>query len=189
MAEDYSDAAGHDATWAGMTRFTLLRDRLDRVFACGKYALATGGDDSVSQDLLHAELTERGHPTMPHLAPDLVERADLNGSSGWAWQEWRWLLASCAYGKIDQLPWPQKSPTKQQVASQRNPEPPQPSLFEGLDDAEVAGLVLLGSPDAQLDRQTLVVAHTQDMDHDEREVVDGPPPAERRWRTGVALAP
>lgn len=175
VADDYSEAAGHDATWAGMTRFTLLRDRLDRVFACGRYALATGGDGSISLDLLQAELTARDVTTMPQLKPDLVERADLNGSPGWAWKDWRWLLASCAYGKIDQLPWPQKSPTKQQVASQRNPEPPQPSLFEGLDDAEVAGLVLLGSPDVELDRQTLVVAHAQDVDHDERELVMGRP--------------
>ena len=82
-----------------------LRDRLDyRVFACGKYALATGGDGSVSQDLLHAELTERDVATMPHLVPDLVGTAELNGSPGWAWQGLRWLLASCAYGKIEQLP-------------------------------------------------------------------------------------
>jgi hypothetical protein len=175
VAEDYSEAAGHDATWAGMTRFTLLRDRLDRVFACGKYALASGGDNSVSQDLLHAELTERDIATMPHLDPDLVERADLNGSPGWAWQEWRWLLASCAYGKIEQLPWPQKSPTKQQVARQPNPEPPQPTLFEGLADGEIAGLELLGTHDAQLDHRTLVVAHAQDIDHDEREAVVGRP--------------
>jgi hypothetical protein len=175
VADDYSEAAGHDATWAGMTRFTFLRDRLDRVFACGKYALVTGGDGSVSLDLLHAELTDRDVTTMPHLSPDLVERADLNGSPGWAWREWRWLLASCAYGKIDQLPWPQKSPTKQQVARQPNPEPPQPSLFEGLADAEIAGLELLGRPDVQLDRQTLVVAHAQDVDHDEREAVLGRP--------------
>ena len=175
VADDYSEAAGHDATWAGMTRFTFLRDRLDRVFACGKYALVAGGDGSVSLDLLHAELTDRDVTTMPHLSPDLVERADLNGSPGWAWREWRWLLASCAYGKIDQLPWPQKSPTKQQVARQPNPEPPQPSLFEGLADAEIAGLELLGRPDVQLDRQTLVVAHAQDVDHDEREAVLGRP--------------
>nr|WP_276978301.1 hypothetical protein [Ferrimicrobium acidiphilum] len=175
VTDDYSEATGHDATWAGMTRFTLLRDRLDRVFACGKYALAAGGDGSVSLDLLHVELSEQDIKTMPHLSPDLVERADLNGSPGWAWGEWQWLLASCAYGKIDQLPWPQKSPTKQQVARQRNPQPPQLGLFEGFADAEIAGLELLGTPKVSLDRQTLVIAHAQDMDHGKREAVLGRP--------------
>lgn len=173
VAEDYSEATGHDATWAGMTRFTLLRDRLDRAFACGKYGLAAGVDRSVSLDLLHTELTERDIATMPHLAPELVERADLNGSPGWAWTNWRWLLASCAYGKIDQIPWPQKSPTKQRVARQRNPEPPQPSLFEGLSEAEVGSLMFPGNPEVVLDRDTLVVGHAQDVAHDELQVVIG----------------
>lgn len=175
VADDFSEAAGHDATWAGITRFTLFRDRLDRVFACGKYALADGGDGSVSLDVLHAELTEKDIATMPQVSPDLVERADLNGSPGWACGEWRWLLASCARGRIDQLPWPQKSPTKQQVALQPNPEPPQPSLFEGLADAEIAGLESLGAAEGRPDRQTLVVAHAQDVTHDEREAVLGRP--------------
>ena len=105
----YSEADGHDATWAGMTRFTLFRDRLDRVFACGRYAVPAGSDAAISLDLLHAELTERDIATMPQLPPGLVVRADLNGSPGWVWQDWRWLLASCAFGKIDELPWSQKA--------------------------------------------------------------------------------
>ncbi len=184
VADDYSEAAGHDATWAGMTRFTLLRDRLDRVFACGKYALADGADGSVSLDLLHAELSEGDIATMPVLASDLVIRADLNGSPGWAWGGWRWLLASCTYGQIDQLPWPQKSPTKQQVARQPNPGSAQPTLFEGLPDVEGPGLELLASAEIPLDLQTLVVAHAQDVEHDEREAVLGRP----RLNTGGGSA-
>jgi hypothetical protein len=42
----------------------------------------------------------------------------------------RFLLASGVFGKLDQLSWPRKSPTKQQVARQHNSEPPQPTLFE-----------------------------------------------------------
>ncbi len=175
VADDYSEAVGHDTTWAGMTRFTLLRDRMDRVFACGRYALAEGADGSVSLDVLHAELSDRDIAAMPALAPDLVVRADLNGSPGWAWGGWRWLLASCIHGQIDQLPWPQKSPTKQQVARQPSPEVAQPTLFEGFHDGEVPGLEQLASAEVSLDLQTLVVAHAQDIDHDEREVVLGRP--------------
>ena len=159
VLDDYSEAAGHDATWAGMTRFTYFRDRLDRVFACGRYAVPAGSDAAISLDVLHAELTERDIETMPQLSTDLVMRADLNGSPGWAWQDWRWLLASCVFGKIDELPWPRKSPTKQRVAQQHNPDPAQGSLFDELADEEVGGLEVLLAATHQLDRETLVVAH------------------------------
>ena len=61
VSGDYSEAAGHDATWVGITRFTLFRDRLDRVFACGRYAVREGADAELSLDVLHAEhgLVER----------------------------------------------------------------------------------------------------------------------------------
>jgi hypothetical protein len=169
--DDYSEATGHDATWVGITRFTLFRDRLDRVFACGRYAVPSGSDSGISPDLLHAELTDRDVSTMPRIASDLVVRADLNGSPGWGWQGWRWLLASSAFGKIDQLPWPQRSPTKQRVA--RQPDPDQGSLFDELADEEIGGLEQLLAAAHQLDRDTLVVAHSQDVDHDARELVIG----------------
>ena len=39
--ESYCEADGHDPAWLGHTRFTLFRDRLDRVFACARYAVPT----------------------------------------------------------------------------------------------------------------------------------------------------
>ena len=171
VLEDYSEAAGHDAAWLGITRFNQFRDRLDRVFACGRYTVPVGGDAAVSLDLLHAELTERDIESRPRLAPDLVVRADLNGSPGWAWQGYRWLLASCAYGKIDQLPWPRKSPTKQRVAQAHNPD--QASLFDGFALEEVPGLVEALAAPHQLDLETFVIAHTQDVDHEACELVLG----------------
>lgn len=173
VMEDYSEADGHDATWAGMTRFTLFRDRLDRVFTCERYAIPPGTDDGVSLDLLHAALTDRDIDTMPMLAPGLVSRADLNGSPGWGWQNWRWLLAAAPLGKIDELPWPRKSQTKQRVARQPDPSPAQPSLFDGIVDGEVGGLQMMLDAALKLDRETLVVAHSQDVDHGGRELVVG----------------
>src|ERR1700684_4002712 len=37
--EMYCEADGHDPAWLGHTRFTLFRDRLDRVFSCVRYAV------------------------------------------------------------------------------------------------------------------------------------------------------
>ena len=176
VLDDYSEAAGYDATWLGITRFTLFRDRLDRVFSCHRYALDQAADGSAGLDILRAQLSERDIATMPRLDPDLVERSDLNGSPGWAWQGRRWLLASARFGKIDTLPWPEKSQTKQRIAEQRNPDPDQPSLFDGLADGEVGGLAALAALIAskqQLDRETLVAAHSLDVDHHGRELVLG----------------
>ena len=53
---DYSEDAGHDSAWLGSTRYTLFRDRLDRVFSCGKYGLQSGEDSAAGLDLVRIEL-------------------------------------------------------------------------------------------------------------------------------------
>lgn len=173
--ETYSEADGHDATWLGTTRFTLFRNRLDRVFACEQYAVQPAGGDA-DLDVLYEMLSDQDVDSMPPLDPDLVSRSDLNGSPGWVHGKRRFLLASCAYGELDQLPWPRKSPTKQQVARQPSPDPPpQGSLFEGLAPEEVGGLetVLAGERDLEID--TFVVAHSLDPVSYRSELVLGRP--------------
>lgn len=170
--ETYSEADGHDAAWLGNTRFTYFRNRLDRVFACERYAVHSGDDDA-DLDLLYAELSEHDIETMPRLAPGLVRRSNLNGSPGWAHGQRRFLLASCVFGKLDQMPWPQKSPTKQRVARQRNPEPPQPSLFEGFADEEISSLESALTAANELDMVTFVVAHSLDPLSQQVELVLG----------------
>lgn len=174
VLEDYSEAAGHDATWVGVTRFTLFRDRLDRVFSCRRYAVAEGADGELSLDILHAELTERDVKTLPKLDPELVVRADLSGSPGWSHEGTRWLLASSAFGKLDEVPWPQKSTTKQRVAQQPTDAPDEPTLFDHLTSDEQAGLATLMTG-SKLDLQTLVVGHSLDAEHGGRELVIGQP--------------
>lgn len=170
--ETYSEPDGHDAAWLGNTRFTYFRNRLDRVFACERYAVRSGDDDA-DLDLLYAELSEHDVETMPQLAPGLVRRSNLNGSPGWAYGQCRFLLASCVFGKLDQMPWPQKSPTKQRVARQHNPEPPQPSLFEGFAGEEIGGLEAALTAANELDMVTFVVAHSLDSLSQQVELVLG----------------
>lgn len=181
--ETYSEADGHDAAWLGNTRFTLFRNRLDRVFGCERYAVHSGNDDA-DLDLLYAELSERDIDTMPRLDSGLVRRSNLNGSPGWVHGERRFLLASGVFGKLDQLPWPQKSPTKQRVARQRNPEPPQPSLFEVFAPEEVGGLEVALAVGQDLDLKTYVVAHSLDPLSQQVELVFG----RARLNSGGGLA-
>jgi len=173
--EAYSEADGHDAAWLGNTRFTLFRDRLDRVFGCGRYVLLPGSDATANLDLLYAELSEADRRTMPHLTPGLVRRADLNASPGWACGRRRFLLASGGPGKLDRLPWPQASPTKQRVALQPGPRPPQASLFDDLQDDEFHGLMALVTHARTLDLETFVVAHALDPVSENTELVFGRP--------------
>ncbi len=169
----YSEDDGHDAAWLGNTRFTLFRDRLDRVFHCERYAVSSG-DDEADLDLLFAELPQPERDSMPRLATDLVSRCNLTGSPGWVHGGYRFLLASSPYGKLGKLPWPQKSPTKQRVAQQRNPEP-QPSLFDSFAEEEIAGLMTTVGAVRDLDLATFVVGHSLDPLDGRYELVLGRP--------------
>lgn len=169
---DYSEDAGYDVTLLGMMRHTLFRDRLDRVFSCGRYELAEDADPSSGLDVLFAELTDRDRRTMPTLDPGLVHHAPLNGSPGWRFDDLRLMTTSCEYGKIWSLPWSEKSETKQRVARQADWEN-HPSLF---DDSEAADFEWLfprkGEP---LDLDTFVMAHTLEVIGRDSELVVGSP--------------
>ncbi|OWA04558.1 hypothetical protein B9W62_27515 [Streptomyces sp. CS113] len=191
--ETYSEADGHDAALLGNLRYTLFRDRLDRVFACERYAVRSGNDDA-DLDLLYDQLSERDIDAMPLLDAGLVRRADLNGSPGWAHGERRFLLASGDFGSLDRLPWPRKSPTKQRVARQQALELPQPSLFEDLESEELIGLEELAT-ELELDLTTYVVAHSLDPLSGRMELIFGRPRLNNgggqawHWRHDILSAP
>lgn len=171
---DFDEADGHDAAWFGTTRHTLLRDRLDRVFHCRRYA-AQEGREGDNLDLVFERLTQDEVDALPALDPMLVARADLQGSPGWSTGAYRFLLASTLYGEVETLPWPRKSETKQMVAAQHGPED-QPSLFDELADDEIGSLrALQVTAEAEFDRKTFVVAHSLDQISGDRELVIGRP--------------
>lgn len=192
--EMYSEADGHDAAWLGNTRFTYFRDRLDRVFACERYAVPPQGDGA-DLDQLYAELSAQEISLMPRVNAGVVVRSNLNGSPGWACGSRRLLLASGVFGKLDQMPWPQKSPTKQRVARQPNPEPAQPSLFEGFAEEELGGLEFALRTANETDMTTLVLAHALDAMSQQKELVIGRPRLNSgggrawHWRHDVLSAP
>jgi hypothetical protein len=210
--ETYSEADGHDPAWLGHTRFTLFRDRLDRVFACARYAVPDA-DGRLDRDLLYAELSERDLSTMPALAPGLVRRNDVRGSAGWAYRRHWFLIASAEFGRLDTLPWLEKSVTKQLVAMQPGPDHRQPSLFEDLltdgvlpDDLVPAdappGTALLPrldplllAADRRLKLPTFIVAHSLDADSGEIELTFGRPWLNLRggsawhWRENLLTVP
>ncbi|PUB32455.1 hypothetical protein C8K30_101981 [Promicromonospora sp. AC04] len=175
VLDDYSEDAGHDAVWLGVTRFTLFRDRLDRVFSCGRYAVRAGVDATASLDVVRTALSAREVATMPSIPPHAVVRNDLTGSPGWATADLRWLVASVPPGKgVNNFSWTQASPTKQRVAQQPSTDPDLQTLFDHLAPEEQAGIEAL--TDAHLlDLPTLVVAHSLNALTGVRELVLGHP--------------
>jgi hypothetical protein len=168
---------------------------LDRVFACEQYTVQSASGDA-DLDVLYEVLSDEDVDSMPQLDADLVSRSDLNGSPGWVHGKRRFLLASCAYGEIDQLPWPQRSPTKQQVARQPSPDPsPQASLFDGLVSQEVGGLETVLAGEREIEIETFVVAHSLDSVSYRSELVFGRPRLNSRggaawhWRRDLLDAP
>lgn len=166
--DDYSEDAGYDTALLGSLRFTLFRDRLDRVFSCGRYALQAGVDENVGLDLVRVELTDKDRTSMPVLPADLVRRVNRDGSPGWALGDLQFLLASCEFGKIDILPWPRRSPAKQQVAMQLPPATEQPLALFDVVDTELAE-----SDQTAPSLTTFMVAHTLDAVSGRRELVFG----------------
>jgi hypothetical protein len=171
---DYGPETGHTQGWFGYTAHTLLADRLDRVFSCGKYVVESAEDAITGIDVLHDGLTQRDVVTMPRVEPGVVVRADVNGSPGWRHDEWRWLLASFRFGAVHHIQWAKRSATKQRVASQGDPDQlafdPQvlgiPEVVDALAD------LASGPPSPTT---TLVLGHSADLTSGEGELPIGRP--------------
>ncbi|WP_146363866.1 hypothetical protein [Arthrobacter yangruifuii] len=165
VSEDFSEECGHTAGWVGNTRYVLFRDRLDRVFSCGRYVLSEDVHSGEGRDIVFASLTQDEIETLPLIDPNLVQRSNLNHSIGWSFSGIRWLLASGPYGKLDTIRWDRRSRTKTIVAQQRNVDPNQASLFEVLPEESTPEWIdAVATPHlADLDQLTLVISHSQDI--------------------------
>ena len=153
-------ADGHDAALLGSIRYTLFRDRLDRVFACERYAVRSGNEDA-DLDLLYDQLSEQDVDSMPRLDAELVRRCDLNGSPGWACADLRFLLASGEFGRLDRLPWPQEEPDQAACGVTARPRTAATRFVRGMG---AGGGRRPGDAGhwARADLRTYVVAHTLD---------------------------
>jgi hypothetical protein len=122
--ESYSPDTGHGPGWLGTNAYTVLQDRLDRVFSLGRFKVSEDMDPSAGADFLALGLKSGEFARMPHVLPGTVVRDDLNGSPGWRCGNWRILLQSFGGVEIDKIPWGQKSWTKKRVAAQPAPDEP-----------------------------------------------------------------
>ncbi|WP_091251026.1 hypothetical protein [Micromonospora matsumotoense] len=116
---DFDPETGHDQAVLGYTAHKLLVDRQDRVFRQGRYVLTDGEDSGIGdtgQDVLRAGLAATEQDGLPHC--EGVERADVSGSPAWKFGRYRWFPTAFDFGKVNELSWTRKSPTKQRIAGQ-----------------------------------------------------------------------
>jgi hypothetical protein len=159
--QSYDPETGHSQAWIGYNMFTVLEDRLNRVFSLGRFVLGADTDPAHGADLVAQGLATGEFERMPHLPPGLVIRDDLNKSPGWLSQGWRILLQSYGGMDIDEIKWAQRSWTKRRVAGQ--PSPDEPML--GLPEFHMAADVLADLSTRELSDEpivTLVLAYAID---------------------------
>ncbi|MEU3693717.1 hypothetical protein [Streptomyces narbonensis] len=174
--DDFDPDTGHDQGWLGSTGHRLFVDRLHRVFATGKHGVDSPESAFAGLDLLAAGLAPGEHRKMPLIAPGVVVWSPLNQSPGWRCGDWRFLLTSFVYGESNRIPWPQKSPTKQRVASQGQPAgwlDPSPTLFDEEPEFLAAAIAATREQDAELNATTLIVAHSIERELGIRELYLG----------------
>jgi hypothetical protein len=133
---DFDPETGHSQTVLGITAHTLLADRQDRVFRLDKY---TPADDGRDRDVVLAGLLPSEQESLPDVAG--VTRADLNGSPAWQFGEYRWFVSSFEHGRIHDIAWGRKSPTKRRIAAQTGTDSPDQFVLPGTYD-EPAGYAL-----------------------------------------------
>ncbi|MFD8366022.1 hypothetical protein [Streptomyces hygroscopicus] len=171
--QDYDPDTGHDQAWVGTTAHKLFCDRLDRVFSCGKYSVDSPEAAGEGLDVVAAGLGPGEYKRMPRITPGLITRADANGSPGWRYGDWRWLLASFTFGESNSIPWPQKSRTKRRVASQPIPD----QLMFPEDDPITMALQAIVQAIAEEEDNaaltTLIVAHSVERELGIRELFLG----------------
>ncbi|MGY1437020.1 hypothetical protein [Streptomyces reniochalinae] len=174
--EDYDPDTGHDQGWVGSTAHRLFVDRLHRAFSTGRHRVDSPESASAGLDLVAAGLAPGEHRKMPLITPGVVVWSDLNQSPGWRCGDWRFLLTSFVYGESNRIPWPQKSSTKQRVASQGKPVgwlDPQPTLFDNDPDSLVAAIQALREEEEEPNATTLIIAHSIERELNIRELYLG----------------
>ncbi len=113
----YDEDAGHDQGVIGYLNFKHLKDLLDRATSNGRFLL--GEDvDGTGSDVLERGIAPEVFRSMPPLSPTAIARSNYRQSPGWAAEDYRVLLQSYTFGRIDDIRWVERSDAKRRVASQ-----------------------------------------------------------------------
>lgn len=113
----YDEDQGHGQGFVGYANFTHFKDLVDRATSNGRFKLGEGLE-GLGGDVLERGITPEVFDSMPVLAAGAVVRRDYKQSPGWAIEDYRVLLQSYPFGKVDDIKWVQRSDAKRRVANQ-----------------------------------------------------------------------
>jgi hypothetical protein len=170
--EDFTRGTGYGALTAGVGRYELIADRLDRVFSCGDYEVAEGME-SVGLDVLYDGLTERARLTMPVIPAGTVVRSNFRGSNGWSVGGFRFITHSFSPGGLGRIDWTQASKTLQAVSRQAPDDTELLTLLDVMLSIEQRNDLAAQDDLPAVVMPTVVLMHALDRDTAERELAIG----------------
>lgn len=173
ILEDFTGGIGYGPLTAGVARYELVADRLDRVFSCGNYEVEPGMEFE-GLDIVFGGLSERAQATMPMVTAGVVTRSNLNGSNGWSVGGFRFITHAFELGQQAGIDWTTATKTVQAVSRQEPFGTFTPvTLLDQILTAEAR--VDLAAHDALpfVGIPTLVLGHALDLTTSERELLIG----------------
>lgn len=171
--EDFARGTGYKAPSAGLGRYELIADRLDRVFSCGDFEVPAGLE-SVGLDVLYEGLSEASIASMPTVKAGLVVRNNLNGSNGWSLAGFRFITHSFTLGELTGIDWTSTRKTLQAVSRQAQAtDSPDLNLLDSLLSPQQRSDLAAQDSLPAVHIPTLVLAHALDRNTSERELAIG----------------
>lgn len=174
ILEDFTRGTGYGALTAGVGRYEVLADRLDRVFSCGDYEVEPGMEFE-GLDLVFEGLSERVQKTMPLINASTVIRANLNGSNGWRVGGFRFITHSFKPGERTKIDWTTATPTVKAVARQAPSSFTPVTLLDRMLDADARADLAAQDVLPLINIPTFVLGHALNLTTMERELVIGQP--------------
>lgn len=172
ILEDFTTGSGYGPLTAGVARYEVLADRLDRVFSCGDYEVDPGME-SAGLDVLFEGLSERARSTMPVLKAGTVKRSNLNGSNGWSVAAFRFITHAFDVSERSKLDWTRATPTVQAVARQATGTFIPATLLDQMLPAEAREDLAAQDVLPTVDLPTYVLGHALNLGTFERELIIG----------------
>lgn len=171
--EDFARGTGYKAPSAGLGRYELIADRLDRVFSCGDFEVQEGLE-SVGLDVLYEGLSEVSIASMPTIKAGLVIRNNLNGSNGWSLAGFRFITHSFTLGELTGIDWTSARKTLQAVSRQApTSDSADRNLLDSLLSPEQRSDLAAQDSRPAVQIPTLVLAHALDRNTSESELAIG----------------
>ncbi|MFJ4254106.1 hypothetical protein [Microbacterium sp. NPDC090003] len=172
ILEDFTRGAGYGALTAGVGRYEVLADRMDRVFSCGDYEVEPGMEFE-GLDIVFDGLSDRVQASMPVISAGTVTRSNLNGSNGWSVGGFRFITHAFDLGEHAKIDWTSATKTVQAVSRQAPGVFTPVTLLDHMLPAQAREDLAAQDALPLITIPTLVLGHALNLTTSERELLLG----------------